>query len=496
MQGKRVIYLIMIASITALTILMAGCAPGEEAEDEQDDQAKNDVYEYEVKVQADSKEAGAITGEGIYEKGEEVFNNIYFEFPEFGVQVSTDLLTDEIKKEVLSGEYSVHHKYPLSYPDHISEASSHIEEIILKENSVIINARYEFPHINSDKYRGLKDELTDEIISRFEDDEKEGQGLDLLFKEIIGTRELDMAETKKSMEIKKVDQELKVTAIDKPDELFSSFEELYEKTVADQVDYVKVKAGKDIEAIEIKFAGETLETEREEDIGLISSFIDPHYLLDDVSIVLPNNAKIPLKTIWEPLAEKDREMAMNYSFDSFLNNFSFMDDPDREKLFFHSNHSPPPGGSIHSIFGVLDLHSKDFEVFKHTRNGGSFMDLEWSPTGNYVYYLWRDMGGVTNLEIYDEDTDEIYKIEYFETYDEKEKVDNFIRIPEDKLPDNYEEKHQLNFTNVKWGDEGKKLYFDIKEKAYVDDEWRQIHETEVISYKFYVEESNIEVINH
>ena len=49
MLGKRLAYLI-IASITALTVFVTGCALEEKAEEEQD---KNDLNEYKVEIKAD-----------------------------------------------------------------------------------------------------------------------------------------------------------------------------------------------------------------------------------------------------------------------------------------------------------------------------------------------------------------------------------------------------------------------------------------------------------
>ncbi len=56
MSGKKLAYLIIIVSLTALTVSMVGCAHDE----------------YEVEVQVEPKEAGEISGEGTYEKGEKV----------------------------------------------------------------------------------------------------------------------------------------------------------------------------------------------------------------------------------------------------------------------------------------------------------------------------------------------------------------------------------------------------------------------------------------
>ncbi len=68
--GRQLVYLIVVANlIGVLAIFMAGCAPEEKAEDEQD---KNDLNEYQVEIQADPEEAGEIIGEGTYEEGEEI----------------------------------------------------------------------------------------------------------------------------------------------------------------------------------------------------------------------------------------------------------------------------------------------------------------------------------------------------------------------------------------------------------------------------------------
>lgn len=67
MLGKRLAYLI-IASITALTVFVTGCALEEKAEEEQD---KNDLNEYKVEIKADPEDAGEISGEGGYEEDEE-----------------------------------------------------------------------------------------------------------------------------------------------------------------------------------------------------------------------------------------------------------------------------------------------------------------------------------------------------------------------------------------------------------------------------------------
>ena len=72
MLGKRTAYLVIVISLTAIIVFIAGCALEEKADDEQDKQDGEKTNEYEVEVQAYPEDAGKISGEGTYEEGEKV----------------------------------------------------------------------------------------------------------------------------------------------------------------------------------------------------------------------------------------------------------------------------------------------------------------------------------------------------------------------------------------------------------------------------------------
>ena len=413
---------------------------------------------------------------------------IYFGRGEF--RQVPGILTDEMETDLQRGIFSVMH-YPGVAPAgpgkgyFTDEISVQLTKIIKEEDRVRVEARLAYPHIKSDSYQELKEKITDEILTAH----TEGQTVSPrdVFTAVLEEANIDRAETQKNLEIIRVDDELKVSYVDPPENIFSSFPELYKEAVADQVDAVTVLTGEDEEkgaSVKVRFAGALIEGDEHR---FINQWLDPHYLLDKTTMVLPNGLEIPLENIWRPLAQKEYDNHPGYGFEGFLTALRFIEEAAHNKIVAYADYGVPPGGEAHVIFGYVDLETKEFNLFRFSKAGGASRRDEsvrarflWSPQGSRLAYTWLDTAGINHLEVYDIHTDEVIKITP-EGLPGTEGADKINIIPPEKLPAEYEVQ-RLHYDNLKWSEAGDRLSFNIKEMEYSDGAWKQVEGTEVVDY--------------
>lgn len=401
------------------------------------------------------------------------------------------ILTDELEADLQRGVFSIMH-YPGVGPAgpgagyFVDDISLQLTKIIKEEERVKVEADLAYPHIESDKYQQFKEKITAEILTAKADGETVSPRD--AFTAVLQEADIGRAETQKNLEITRIDDQLKVSYVDPPENIFSSFTELYKEAVAGQVEEVTVLTGGDEKkdtSVKAKFAGSLMEGD---DRRFINHMLDPHYLLDKTTMVLPNGLKIPLENIWRPLAQKEYANHPGYGFEEFLPALRFIEEAAPNKIVAYADYGVPPGGEAHVVFGYVDLETKEFNLFRFSRAGGASRSDEsvrarflWSPQGDKLAYTWLDTGGTNHLEVYDTNADGVTKIIPEGLSERYKDADEIIIIPPEKLPEEYEV-HRLHFADLKWSETGDTLNFNIREMEYADWAWKKVEGTEVVDY--------------
>ena len=278
---------------------MAGCTPEEKAGDEQEEQDKDDLNEYEVEVQADPEDAGNIAGKGTYKEGElaeiEAISENRYTFDNWtnkegeiiGKEEALELEVEDDKeiianfKDKISVEESVKAEWPLEEVKQIAEEAFQIlnEDVsttLFSEESlreVLESKSYPNFGIYQDydrvgpgelgfkgdvelkkieeseesvqvtaslKYPKFSNEnieiIQNELINKLGSQaEEDSVSLRSHFIELMEDQDLEKEKTQKTIVIEEDDDELKVTSMDPLEEPFSSLDELYKEAVIDLI---------------------------------------------------------------------------------------------------------------------------------------------------------------------------------------------------------------------------------------------------------------------
>ena len=475
---------------------MTGCASEEKAENEQDKHDNNDLNEYKVEVQANRENAGEIEGGGTYEEGEEVTVEAepekgydfvkwkgddekisgettyqleaeknktliaYFQpDPDIAVKDKSQD-TDWSVNKVIEGAQAAFSTYYSGHPLATKidkEMDIELEELIKEEDQIKAKASISYPHINRDDFDQLEQKLQDRILS----ESKQGP-VDLLKitgqiiqNEIIDDNDFSKQTRDKTIVMEKDDtfeDRFFVTHYDSKDELFTSFDELYQQAIAHNIDDVVIdisedKSFKKTEDIgNAKFLGEQIE---------VKPAIDPDYLLEETTVTISDQTEIKLARNWEELQKEIEHKKMPcpggtplmvpYNDPSdYLGRIDVRETThlDKKATYFKN----PGGGSVlfKSAIGFIDLDTSEINIFG--MGGIETSDLYWDSSGEYLtYYTQEDRSAITSLHVYDVLEDELIEVSGYEEFKAK-----------------YDGDFHGEFKTLTWSEDRKELYFEVK----------------------------------
>ncbi|MBB5173474.1 hypothetical protein [Texcoconibacillus texcoconensis] len=425
-------------ALTALLILASGCGEEEQSEGAQseENQEESEYEEPEVEER-----------EGI-DRSEDVslfvekLPHVYHPQSASSIMMNID---EELEKELQSGDYRVDIPRPNEWFDQVDVS---VEKAIQDEESgeIFVDALLSYPEIS----KADIEHLEDEVITNIKSSANEGKvSFEDVFFETLDAEEFEQKETKKELVLEEIDDDedsFRFKSIEQPGSFFSSVADLYEQTVAEQIDEVTVEADEENmvdqdTTVQVNYQGEMVET----------ADLQAPYLAENVEITLADGSEVPAGTLWDGVKNEQGAtiVALGFSPEDFFHRLKFSDESEQGQRAVYLQR-PYAVATEDTVVGYMNTETNDFTV-ANIVNGSieGISDLYWSPTEDYVAYSWIASGvGSAHFDVYDIGSEEVISLT--------------------ELRDLGVE-HMYEFSNPSWSEDGETLYVDVVEKEGPED---------------------------
>lgn len=410
-----------------ITVFMTACVSEPELNEGADTNGAdpNSDNESEVGIDIDKNR------DKLEEIAKEAFT-IYYSY------VDLDLFADNARKDLEAGHLNV--DYPgISTEEYIEAVNIDIEEMTETESGNIqMLASVSYPHINEEQIESITAELEERILSEAESQDR---AIDLqnIFNETLQAKELDQERTNKTLTLTaegdnsakngtskddtdetnkdNTDINFKVVEMDRPDDLFQSFDKAFQRAIADGIQDVVIDLRPHglflgwEDTVKAKFQGEKIVME--------SDFLGK-YLRDELKLILTEENEILLTEIWDQLSElAGYNPHLQFGPENYLNQV-IVGKTTKDNVVSISFTRPYAVATKDSVIGYIDLEQDEINLFdKVSGPGQQVSDFFWSQGGDYLAYYYTESGsGFNYLNVYDIASDELIKINEIETFKE------------------------------------------------------------------------------
>ena len=302
------------------------------------------------------------------------------------------------------------------------EIEIEITEVFTDENEAEVIAEISYPHIAEEDFDDFTEKIQTEILTQAEES---AVNLEEVFKQVLEQERLNTKVAEKSLTIvqntdEQNDQSLQVIEIDSPEELLSSFDELYQEAIANSTGDLSIQM-QDDKTFNLRKNYLTGEFDGEPVDFTMWSDNTISYFIEDLKIVMPDETELQVTDFWEQLQDHAAyNPYLNFSPQDYFNQVEITETSKEEyKTILLTR--PYAAATKDSVIGYVNLDDDEINLF--TKVGGpgqSVSDFRWSPQDNYIAYYYTMSGvGTSVLEVYDIAEDEVVSLADLDIIDEE-----------------------------------------------------------------------------
>lgn len=353
----------------------------------------------------------------------------------------------QARKDLFAGNYVLY--YP-GLNDFFEDLEVIFDRITLGEKEVKVDVSLRYPYVRDEQFSELSKEIGERILSY------EGEVvLERIFADVLKEQELSKTTTTKSLIIERDEVGLFVSYLDKPEQLFASFDRLFREAIVENIDSVYIYLNEDDEFgpfspdsyIGATFMGKEIRMENS----------SPHYLADRTEIIQANGKRIEVGAFWSQL----EELRVFDPWSGFGPQDYLYEIRVGEELAGKRQITLTRQYFVTTFFSTIGYVNSDGTVKLFDNISGRTTNAyHWSEDNRYLAYSWFQSGsGFSQLHGYDVRTDEVISINLIPQFEElfgKEFVGEFM--------------------DLKWSQDV--LYFLVRDGEY----WNE--EGEISSWKF------------
>ncbi len=443
-KAKRITTL-TIMLIAVVSLLLPGCMPGNTAEQAGDG---DEVHEIEDVIDEEVDEADDVISEEdeqgipVPEGATAVIEEFWAAFAAADYETAASLMAEEPEREADLSLYHLATRAHIPYDSHLIEKFQGLDISVLTsqpgEGGLVVTVRIEHPLASPSMIAAASEAFKDLIT----DASERGERADLheIYRQILEDVDTMPGHTEVEALVREMSGEWRITRVESPGKIFSSFHQLHRDAVCDPMGDPVITLSADNRLhpqtpVDTTFAGRTL---------TIDARTIPDCRIRGATIMLADERTLPVVGIIDALSEapldwKSLDFYLQMGPEDFLHEGTFTPDPQENRVAFVLSR-PYALATLDSAIGYAIPDSSVIEVLEVVP--GSVEHLAWSPDTKYLAVAWWRYGkGGTDVHVFS--------------------MENHDRLSFSEMRN--EEHHVHPITDLMWSQDSTHLLVDVQE---------------------------------
>ncbi len=403
-KGKRITTLTVLL-IVVVSLLLPGCMPGNAAEQADDG---NEVHEIEDVIDEEEvDEADDVISEEdeqdipVPEGATDVIEAFWAAFAAADYETAASLMAEEPEREADLSLYHLAARAHIPYDSDLIEKFQGLDVSVLTsqpgEGGLVVTVRIEHPMASPSTIVAASQAFKSRITDASESGER--AEINEIYLQTLEDADTGAGHTEVEAVVREISGEWRITRIESPGKIFSSFRQLRRDAVCDPMGDPVITLSADNRLhpqtpVDTTFAGRTL---------TIDARTIPGCRIRGATIMLADERILPVVGIIDALSDKpldwkSLDFYLQMGPEDFLHEGTFISDPEETRVAFVLSR-PYALATLDSAIGYAIPGSSVIEILEVVP--GSVEHLAWSPDTEHLAIAWWRYGkGGTDVYVF------------------------------------------------------------------------------------------------